>query len=131
MRMKLATLGIAIMAVCMALGLAACHHDNAATAVPWHIALTTTPAAPTVPGNTAFKVLVTDSQGQPVVGAKVTLDLIMVTMDMGPNQSAMQPQPGGIYTASASFTMSGDWNCKVTVSAGGRTQVQTFPYKVS
>jgi nitrogen fixation protein FixH len=129
--MKLATVGGVVMTVGMVLGLAACHRHNAATAVPWHIELTTTPAAPTVPGTTAFKVLVTDSAGQQVAGAKVTVDLIMVTMDMGPNQIVLQPQPGGVYTGSASFTMAGPWNCKVTVSAGGHTQAQTFPFTVS
>ncbi|HVB40237.1 MAG TPA: FixH family protein [Terriglobales bacterium] len=129
--MKLVTGSGVMLAVGLMCGLAACHRQNVATAVPWHIVLTTTPPAPTVPGNTAFKVLVTDSQGQPVLGAKVTVDLIMVTMDMGPNQIVLQPQPGGVYTGSASFTMAGPWNCTVTASAGGHTQVQTFPYNVS
>jgi len=36
-----------------------------------------------------------------------------------------------IYTGSASFMMSGPWNCKVTASAVGHTQVQTFLFTVS
>ena len=131
MKDGLKTAGAVALALVAMLGLGACGRHNAATAVPWTIALSTDPAPPVIPGNTSFKVLVTDSAGNPVTGATVTVDLVMTEMDMGANQVTLQPQAGGIYTGKAGFTMPGGWNCTVTASAGGHTQTRAFPFKVN
>lgn len=95
------------------------------------MALTTTPANPAVLSQTQFTLQITDAAGQPVDGAAVSLDLVMATMDMGPNRVALQSSGGGRYRGTGQFTMAGDWNCQITVRLPGKSQLQVFHYKVS
>ncbi|HVA64659.1 MAG TPA: FixH family protein [Terriglobales bacterium] len=109
---------------------AGCHAVPSAAA-PWKLTLTTTPQDPAILSDTRFQLQVATAAGAPVEGATVTLDLVMATMDMGPNRVALGAQGGGRYAGAGHFTMAGDWNCRVTVTLGGRSQTQTFHYKVS
>ncbi|HUX67735.1 MAG TPA: FixH family protein [Terriglobales bacterium] len=108
---------------------AGCHAAPAANA-PWKLTLSTTPEDPSILSPTQFQLQVATAGGAPVVGALVTLDLEMATMDMGPNRVALAEQGGGRYAGAGNFTMAGDWNCRVTVRLGGRAQTETFRYKV-
>lgn len=118
--------GAAALAMLALLTLSACGPHNAAPAAPWTIRLSTNPDPPAFLNPTIFQVMVTDRGGQPVTGAKVTLDLTMTSMDMEA-QVPLHEQSGGLYTGSGHFTMAGSWNCQVTVTAAGRTQIGSFP----
>lgn len=111
--------------------LAACSSAPPPAAGAWHLALATVPADPAILGDTQFQLRLATAAGQPLDGATVTVDLVMATMDMGPNRAALAAQGHGLYAGAGHFMMAGDWNCVVTVTLGGRTQTQSFHYKVS
>ncbi len=97
----------------------------------WRMALTCTPAAPRQLDPAQFRVQLTDSAGEPVAGAVVTLALAMPTMDMGRNEvPATASGAPGVYTGTGRFTMPGDWSATVQASKGDRQQVQSFPIAV-
>jgi nitrogen fixation protein FixH len=100
--------------------------STAAQSANWKIALTTDPAKPEEENDTAFKVALTDSSGQPVSGAAVTADLQMQTMNMGKNEITLIDDGAGTYEGKSQFSMAGPWNVIVTAKQGGKTAQQTF-----
>ena len=74
---------------------------------------------PVSAGSTAkLTITVTDSAGQPVTGAAVTLRSVMASMGMSSDQITAFPSGNG-YQASVLFGMSGTWQVAVTVAAPG------------
>ncbi len=101
-----------------------------ASAAQWRIALTSIPAAPRQLDPAQFRVQITGSDGRPVSGASVTVQLAMPTMDMGQNQASAQPGAAGVYTAAGRFTMPGNWQVTVQADKGALHQSQSFPITV-
>lgn len=108
-----------------ALAFASCRAQPAAGA--WKMKLAMAPSPPSSAGDTTFTLRVTDAAGRPVRGGTASLDLVMATMDMGPNHVVLAPQADGTYRGRGAFLMSGPWRCGVTFAAKGRTQKQSFP----
>jgi nitrogen fixation protein FixH len=108
---------------------AACHHQTTSSQA-WQIELKTQPPVPTANQDTTFTLHVTDAKGQPVTGATADLSLVMTFMDMGKNVVHLQDRGNGDYSGVGQFTMAGDWDCHVTVQAGGKQQQQVIHYKI-
>ena len=118
-------------AVLLSLALAAgCRSQSTPATGAWKLLLVTAPAPPTSQGETHFTLHVTDSRDQPIGGATASIDLIMTTMDMGPNHVALAPQGNGVYVGRGQFGMAGPWNARVTVQRPGHSQIQAFPFQV-
>lgn len=93
------------------------------------ITLSTSPIQP-VAGDNIFEVIVTDPDGKPVVGAAVSVLLIMPAMPrMGMpemrNTVALKPAEGkaaaeGKYVAKGQVPMAGRWNVTVSVKVNGK-----------
>ncbi|PIY69144.1 hypothetical protein COY90_02160 [Candidatus Roizmanbacteria bacterium CG_4_10_14_0_8_um_filter_39_9] len=83
------------------------------------ISLSTNPD-PLQPGPATFLIEVKDKNGKPVDDAKVSYDLNMTTMNMGPQQGDATPQGNGRYSAVGRMTMRGPWrvSAKVTMPDG-------------
>ncbi len=74
-------------------------------------------------GDNILQVTVTDAQGRPLTGAKITASVAMASMDMGTTHPAVTEKGGGQYTATANFSMAGPWQVKVKVTAPGQKPV--------
>ena len=72
----------------------------------------------------------TVAKGQAIVGAQVAYNLTMPGMTMPPNQLQAMDEGNGLYTADATFTMSGDWRAEVTVDYGGELTIFNFDFSV-
>lgn len=93
------------------------------------ITLTTKPTPP-VGGENEFTVSVKDSAGKPVVGADVSVLLLMPAMPAMhmpemKNTVALKPAEGkdatpGTYIGRGQVPMAGRWNVTVSVNVGGR-----------
>lgn len=105
-------------------------HSRAPATTPWKLDLSTLPHDPVIMSDTEFQLQVLDLGGKPLDGATATLDLVMATMDMGPNRVSLASEGQGKYVGHGQFTMAGDWNCQLTLTLNGRTQTQTFYFKV-
>jgi hypothetical protein len=125
-RPRLATLLLALFVA--ALAFASCRAQPAAGG--WKMKLAMAPSPPSSAGNTTFTLRVTGAAGRPVNGGTASLDLVMTTMDMGPNHVVLAGQGAGIYTGRGAFLMAGPWRCQVTFAAAGRTQKQSFAVQV-
>jgi len=88
------------------------------------LALTPYPPASFQTGN--FLVTLTDSEGQAITDAKITLDLTMPAMRMPTNKPQATHTGDGKYTASAMWTMRGQWRIQVIIVRGGATQSAFF-----
>ncbi len=95
------------------------------------ISLATTPDPPARQEATAFEIIIRDAAGQPVSGARVTLDLGMTGMAMEDSRPRVQERGGGRYAAAAAFSMGGEWRATVEVILpdGRRTRAE-FPVRV-
>jgi len=116
--------------------LVACQKSAPPAAAPgslWlgKMTLTTTPAPPVSDQDVSFQLHLTDANGAPVKGAKVTADLVMITMDMGKNEVRFAEKGNGDYQGTGKFTMAGPWNVVITASAQGQSGQQTTPLVVS
>ena len=85
--------------------------------------LTVSPNPVSVMKATVLTLALQDANGQPVHAAAVHYDLTMPGMTMPPNQLDASEQADGVYTASAIFTMAGDWRCTVAVTLSDDTAV--------
>lgn len=98
----------------------------------WQIKLNqpqdTTPLAPDKP--VTVTVTVNDPAGKPLADAQVTVSLIMKTMDMGENKSALSQTQPGVYEGKAIFTMAGPWEIEVHATKEGKTAIEKFPVTV-
>ena len=96
----------------------------------WKMALTFSPDPPVSDKDAQFHLKIADETGKSIVGAQVKAALVMATMDMGKNELVFTDQGQGNYQATGKFTMSGPWNVVATVTAQGKSRVQTFPVVV-
>ncbi len=98
------------------------------------VTLQFTPNPPKVSGDPATQVdlLLEDQHGQAIDGARVQVSLVMVTMDMGVNETTAQGQGQGRYQARVAFLMPGAWQVTVNVSPpGGASASTTFAVDVA
>jgi hypothetical protein len=74
---------------------------------------------------------ITDLAGQPVTADQVVLSPTMKSMGMAsPEAPAQMVQPGRYQARSAFFSMLGEWDVDVRVSAGGAEEVASFKIMV-
>ncbi len=92
---------------------------------PFRVTLTTEPAEPKV-GTATLKAAVT-REGKPVKDATVRVSLSMPTMSMGGPEVTLEPAGSG-YQGTADLSMGGDFEAKVTVTAGGDTGTTTYHF---
>jgi len=80
-------------------------------------------------GDNALQITITDAQGKPVTGAKITTSVAMTSMDMGTTHPAVKEKGNGQYTTTANFSMAGPWRVKVKVtSVGQKPQTKAFDF---
>ncbi|GAB4429101.1 MAG: FixH family protein [Chloroflexi bacterium OHK40] len=89
-----------------------------------------TAAAPRMNDAQQLVVTLTDSQGMPLEGADVYLDLDMPAMSMGTNRPILSPGADGTYRGQTAFTMSGEWTVTVVVDINGQERRATFTVAV-
>lgn len=95
------------------------------------ISLTTVPNPPARLEGTAFEISVRDAAGNPVLGARVSLELRMRAHSMPENQPRVQERGAGRYVAAGAFGMGGEWLAAVeVVLADGRRARAEFPLHV-
>ncbi|MCX6080294.1 MAG: FixH family protein [Chloroflexi bacterium] len=82
------------------------------------VSLSISPYPPSAGQSSQFGVKVTDTAGQPVSDAAISLDLTMPSMWMPPNQLTMEPISNGDYQAAGRFTMRGMWRIEVIIMRG-------------
>jgi nitrogen fixation protein FixH len=95
---------------------------------PFQVTLSTDPDTPKA-GNTKFEAKVTKG-GQPVKDATVNLSLSMPSMSMMGPEVTLKPA-GDEYEGAANLSMGGEWEAKVTVSAGGETGTAVYRFSAS
>lgn len=82
-------------------------------------------------GDNAFTLTVTNPDGSPAPGAKVTLSVAMTNMDMGVAHPTVHDEGAGRYTATANFGMAGPWRITAKVEAPGRkAATKSFDFAV-
>lgn len=91
-----------------------------------NVTITLSPYPPVSFQKGDFDVLLTDTKGQPIADATVTLNLTMPGMWMPPNQPQAQYVGDGKYHASAFYTMRGLWQIEVIITHGGQKQSAFF-----
>ncbi len=80
-------------------------------------------------GANTLKITVSDHGGNPIKDATVTLEVDMVTMNMGVQRPPVTNKGDGTYTATVTFSMAGPWRVDVTAkspTAGEATQSFEF-----
>lgn len=101
--------------------------DASAAAVPVRITAVMTSAPKS--GDNALTVSITDAQGKPVAGAKITASVAMTSMDMGTTHPAVAGKGAGQYAATVNFSMAGPWRVTVKVAAPGqKVQTKAFDF---
>jgi nitrogen fixation protein FixH len=74
----------------------------------------------TVSGNsTSVRLVLTDSEGEPIDQARITPDVYMLAMPMGPQQVMIKALGQGAYLALIHFSMIGSWEIDITAHADG------------
>ncbi len=71
------------------------------------------------------------ASGQPITDADVYLDLDMPAMAMGQNKPLATSNGDGSYTATGTYTMSGDWHVTVHAEAAGQDHAALFTIPVA
>ena len=89
------------------------------------VSLTLNPYPPTA-DMSKFTVTLTDTTGQVINDATISLDLTMPAMHMPPNQPDLPSGSDGKYSGTAPFTMRGWWRIEVIITRGGQTQSVFF-----
>jgi nitrogen fixation protein FixH len=93
------------------------------------VQITATTASAPKAGDNALTISITDAQGKPVTGAKITTSVAMTSMDMGTTRPAVTEKGGGNYTTTATFSMAGPWRVKVRVTPPGqKPQTKAFDF---
>lgn len=78
----------------------------------------------------AMQFTVTDKQGKPVEGAKVSANLNMKNMDHGTTPVTMQEIGEGKYIGTANLAMNGDWVASIKVEHDGEIQEDEKEFSV-
>ena len=87
------------------------------------VQVTATSASAPKAGDNTLTISITDAQGKPISGAKITTSVAMTSMDMGTPHPAVTEKGGGKYSATATFSMAGPWRVKVKVILPGQKPV--------
>jgi hypothetical protein len=96
-----------------------------------NITATLAPAPPHAQQSATLTVTLINADGSPSVGATVTADVAMATMDMGTSHPTFTDQGGGHYAASVMFAMSGPWRVTLHVTShDGSKLTKTLDYAV-
>ena len=69
---------------------------------------------PPVVGDNTLLVAVTDAQGKPVTGLKLSASVAMTSMDMGTAHPQAVESPAGRYPVTVNFSMNGPWRVILT-----------------
>ena len=94
---------------------------------PVNITATTTSAPKS--GDNPLTITVTDAQGKPVTGLKLTTSVAMTSMDMGTTHPSVTEKGSGSYTTTATFSMAGPWRVQVKVTPPGqKPQTKAFDF---
>lgn len=95
------------------------------------VALTLDSGQLTPAGPNTVTLMLTDSDGQPIIGAAALAHPEMVTMAMQAPSVVATPAAPGRYIAHPQFAMAGDWRLVVTISRPGYgPQTLSFPVNV-
>lgn len=117
-----------------ALCLSACSRRPAGTSTQSQAGLTAilaiAPDPPAVMEPVQLSLTLSDTEGHPVDGAQVSYDLTMPAMAMPPNRPSASAAGSGLYSATAVFTMSGDWQVQVAVVYKQNNFLFSFPISV-
>ena len=101
--------------------------DASPAPVPVRIAAVTTSAPKS--GDNALAISITDAQGKPIIGAKITASVAMTSMDMGTTHPAVAEKGAGQYAATINLSMAGPWRVQVKVAAPGqKVQTKAFDF---
>lgn len=90
------------------------------------VSIALNPYPPTGFNPADFEITLTDTNGQVINDATVSVNLTMPSMWMPPNQFALTSVPNGKYSATGQFTMRGPWRIEVVITHGGTTQSVFF-----
>lgn len=90
------------------------------------ISLALNPYPPSVAKAGNFDVTLTDTSGQAISDATISLDLTMPQMPMPLNQLNMELTSDGKYHATGRFTMGGWWRIEVIITRGDQQQSVFF-----
>jgi hypothetical protein len=93
-------------------------------------ALMMEPYPPTQMKEANLRLTLQDQDNQPVTGARVQFDLSKLDLSMPPYFLGAFDDGNGIYQASGTFTMSGDWQIRVDVFVEGTHRQFTYLLKV-
>ena len=94
------------------------------------ISLTTAPSPPARQEATTFEITVRDAAGNPVTGARVSLEFSM-HHGMPENRPRVVERGGGRYVAASALGMGGEWLAAVeVVLTDGRRARAEFPLRV-
>ena len=115
-----------LMVIFLVQGCAAPEGDKT-TASDFAITMKMEPASPKV-GQNVMTLTVKDKEGEPVVGAEITVDPQMPAHGHGSSEKAKVEDLGdGNYKASpVTLQMKGDWEITVTVKAGDKSGTKVF-----
>lgn len=119
-----------LLVLMMGLLVAGCRQTDTPTQQLIQIDLTITPD--TTSGDAVAVVMLTDSNGQPISDATVSLRGDMTHAGMTPVLREAGAGVAGRYELAYEWTMGGDWLVEVTVTlADGTTASRTFDYTIS
>lgn len=94
------------------------------------ISLAVAPSRPARHEGTTFEITVRDATGNPVAGARVSLDLTMPGMAMAEHRPTVLERGAGGYVAVGTFSMGGEWLATVEVLQDGRRVRAEFRIRV-
>jgi len=86
---------------------------------------------PPIRGSNTLEAFITDANGQPVTGAKISFDIDMTNMSHGKNVVEAKPTGEGRYSGKASFMMPGPWRVIIAIERAGQTRTVRFDFNVN
>jgi len=93
---------------------------SASPATKTSLKITAKMASPAKSGDNTLNITVTNAAGKPVMGAKVTAQVAMTSMDMGTSSPAVKETGKGRYITTVAFSMAGPWRVTLKVVAPGQ-----------
>jgi nitrogen fixation protein FixH len=92
--------------------------EQTAKDLRWKGALSLSPMPVQSGKETIFTLKLTDPQGRPLEGARVSFGLIMPLMNMGKNTFEATPAQNGTYIGTRIFPMNGIWIVQASIDTG-------------
>ena len=90
------------------------------------VSLALNPYPPSMSKPSDFEITLTDTDGQAISDATISLDLTMPGMYMPPNKLDLESSGDGKYRSSGHFTMRGPWRMEAIITIDGKTQSVLF-----